>query len=57
MSKFGPPLKMCPRCRLAMQASRSEPRGAFDTFACLRCDLVLTYKAGHADRDDMDSKE
>lgn len=57
MSTSHPPLKMCPRCRLAMQASRSEARGAFDTFTCLRCDFVLTYKTGDADQDDMGSKK
>lgn len=44
---------MCPRCRLAMQASRSEPRGGFDTFTCLRCDFVLIYKTGGTDQDDL----
>lgn len=46
MSKSGPTLKTCPRCRLAMQASRSGQKGGYDTFTCLRCDLVLTYKSG-----------
>jgi hypothetical protein len=28
-----------------MQAERSQPSASgYDTFTCLRCDLVLTYK-------------
>jgi hypothetical protein len=44
--KSRPPLKSCPLCGLAMQASRSDlARAGYDTFSCLRCDLVMTYQA------------
>lgn len=56
MSKSRPTLKTCPQCRLAMQASRSIPRGRFDTFTCLRCDLVVTYKSDELDTPDTDAE-
>lgn len=44
MSKDRPPLRPCPRCRITMQAGRSDPAASeYDTFTCLRCDLVLSY--------------
>ncbi|MFN3348949.1 hypothetical protein [Pseudorhodoplanes sp.] len=27
-----------------MQADRSDAMAGYDTFTCLRCDLVLTYR-------------
>jgi hypothetical protein len=39
-----PPLRLCPRCKITMQAERSEPSSGYDTFTCLRCDLVLSYR-------------
>ena len=45
MNQELPPLRMCPRCRITMQAERSQSLARiYDTFTCLRCDLVLTYK-------------
>ncbi|MET0277970.1 MAG: hypothetical protein ABW198_06500 [Pseudorhodoplanes sp.] len=39
-----PPLRPCPRCRITMQASRSNPAaGDYDTFTCLSCDLIVSY--------------
>jgi len=39
-----PPLRLCPRCRITMQAGRSHAGGGdYDTFTCLRCDLVFSY--------------
>lgn len=46
MQEVRPPMKICPRCRLAMQASRSGHTAAYDTFTCLRCDFVVAYKPG-----------
>ena len=44
MSDQRPPLRPCPRCRITMQAGRSDPAASeYDTFTCLRCDLVLSY--------------
>jgi len=40
-----------------MQASRSKPRGEFDTFTCLRCDFVVTYKSDELDSPDADAKK
>ncbi len=48
MSENRPPLRPCPRCRITMQAGRSDPSESdYDTFTCLNCDLVLSY-ARHA---------
>jgi hypothetical protein len=45
MSQELPPLRLCPRCRITMQAERSQPSvPGYDTFTCLRCDLVLSYR-------------
>jgi hypothetical protein len=39
-----PPLRPCPRCRITMQAGRSDPAAShYDTFTCLSCDLVVSY--------------
>jgi hypothetical protein len=40
-----------------MQASRSQPRGRYDTFTCLRCDFIVAYRPDEMtprdpDRDD-----
>jgi hypothetical protein len=41
-----------------MQATRSEPTAGYDTFTCLPCDLVMTYKANEtgAGKSDADRK-
>jgi hypothetical protein len=45
MNQERPPLRLCPRCRITMQAERSQPSApGYDTFTCLRCDLVLSYR-------------
>jgi hypothetical protein len=44
MSQDLPPLRPCPRCKITMQAERSDIASDYDTFTCLRCDLVLTYR-------------
>jgi hypothetical protein len=37
-----PPLRHCPLCGLAMQASKSrESLAEFDTFQCLRCQTTI----------------
>ena len=38
-----PPLRLCPRCRITMQAGRSRAEGHYATFTCQRCDLVFAY--------------
>lgn len=38
-----------------MQASRSGEKAGYDTFTCLRCDLVLTYKSGEQETDSRNS--
>ncbi len=41
-----PPLRSCPRCRITMQAGRSNPLlPDYDTFTCLNCDLVMSFNA------------
>jgi hypothetical protein len=56
--KSRPPLKSCPVCGLAMQASRSDlARTGYDTFSCLRCDLVMTYQAKPRGKSETPDKE
>jgi hypothetical protein len=44
MANDRPLLRPCPRCRITMQAGRSDPAAHdYDTFTCLRCDLVMSY--------------
>lgn len=38
-----------------MQASRSGQKGGYDTFTCLRCDLVVTYKSSEPEADPRDA--
>ena len=41
-----PPIRHCPLCGVAMQASKSQKDGAeFDTFRCLTCDTTIVGKA------------
>jgi hypothetical protein len=46
------PLRLCPRCRITMQAGRSNPAlRDYDTFTCLSCDLVMSYGSKEATPD------
>jgi len=46
-----PQPKSCPICRLAMVAGKTDDDLAeFNTYECLRCDLVITF--GHVHGDD-----
>jgi hypothetical protein len=38
-----------------MHASRSGQKSAYDTFTCLRCDLVVTYKSGGLETEPRDA--
>ncbi len=59
MNQELPPLRLCPRCKITMQAERSEVGAGYDTFTCLRCDLVLSYRhpAGSSPPDKPDRGE
>jgi hypothetical protein len=48
MNQERPPLRLCPRCRITMQAERSDVAAGYNTFTCLSCDLVLTYRGPQA---------
>jgi hypothetical protein len=48
MNQEMPPLRPCPRCKITMQAERSDIASDYDTFTCLRCDLVLSYRRPQA---------
>lgn len=45
-SRSRPPIRHCPICGIAMQASRSkDQQPQFDTFECLACDTVILEHA------------
>jgi hypothetical protein len=56
MGEKRPPLKLCPTCRIAMQASKSSEQAGYDTFHCGYCGLAIVMKPFEPKRGPGDKK-
>jgi len=55
MSMLKAMLKDCPRCRIAMLGSKSNPASSHpDRYECLQCGTIISYPPSTADKSDQD---